>query len=469
MKRFLFWPAALLPILPLAAQIPDQAAIERAIEQAQSQVDQLDLGSLQFQLNGIMAFAPQDDRVREAADRAREAADRAREAQERIRERLDRVRETDDRNSELYRQGTSAIDDRRYDRAVDRFDRVIDSKSPRADGAYYWKAYALNKLGKRDDALAALAEIPKQFPQSRWINDAKALQVEIQQASGAGASPESQSNEDLKLLAINALINSDADRALPLLEKVLNDPKNNLGLKARALFVLAQIRSDKARDIVEQYAKSGSNPDLQARAVTYLGAFRTNDSRQALSDIYSANNDPTVRRAVLRAMMIGRDAAHLAAVAKSESNVDLRREAIRDLGMVHASAELAQLYSSETNPDLKATIIEAIWLSRDTDKLIEIARNEKDATLRGGAIQRLGMIRDPKSADALAALYSAETDKGVKMQLVAALAQTGACKPLVAAVREEKDPGLKAEGVRRLGQMRNCKEATDYLMELISK
>ena len=75
------------------------------------------------------------------------------------------------------------------------------------------------------------AEIPKQFPQSRWINDAKALQVEIQQASGTAVSPESQSDEDLKLLAINSLMNSEPDRAIPLLEKVVNDPKNNLGIK----------------------------------------------------------------------------------------------------------------------------------------------------------------------------------------------------------------------------------------------
>ena len=64
---------------------------------------------------------------------------------------------------------------------------MIEAKWSRNDGVFYWKAYALNKLGKRDEAQAALAEIPKQFPQSRWINDAKALQVEIQQAKGTGA------------------------------------------------------------------------------------------------------------------------------------------------------------------------------------------------------------------------------------------------------------------------------------------
>lgn len=408
------------------------------------------------------APAPQPPSV---DDRIRDAQDRIREAQDRVREAHDRVRELDDQ----YRDGASLIDDHRYDRAVDRFNRVIERKSPRSDGALYWKAYALEKLGRRDEALAALAEIPKQFPQSRWISDAKALQVEIQQASGAGVSPEGQSDEDLKLLAINALINTEPDRAVPLLDKVLNDPKNNLGLKARALFVLAQSRTDQGRDIVAQYAKKGANPDLQIRAISYLGAFRSKDSQQILADVYSANNDPSVRAAVLRSLMISRDTPHLFSIAKSEQNTDLRREAIRDLGIIRATPELAQLYSTESNPDLRETIIESLWMARDSDKLAEIARTEKDPRLRGAAIQRLGLMHDDKSAAMLAAMYSRETDKTVKSRILAALWQGQACKLLVDAARSEKDPALKAEAVRRLGQMRGCKEATDYLMELINK
>lgn len=451
-KRSLDFDAASLDRMKQMMKVDLQIDVQKIIRDTKAGLDRLDVQGLK-----MMAFAPQtaDDRRAEQREREREARERS--------------RDSEDRNLELYKDGTNAIDEQRYERAVDRFNRVIESKSPRSDGAYYWKAYALNKLGKRDEALAALAEIPKQFPQSRWINDAKALQVEIQQAAGTGVPPEGQSNEDLKILAINALINSDPDRAIPLLEKVLNDPKNNLGTRARALFVLAQNRSDKARDIVAQYAKSGANPDLQLRAVGYLGAFRSKDSQQILANIYAANNDVTIRRAVLRSLIMSRDTTQLASIAKTEQNVDLRREAIRELGMLRATTALAQLYSTETNADLKESIIESIWMARDEDKLLELARNEKDARLRGDAIQRLGMLRDAKSADALAALYGSESDKNVKAQIVNALWMDGGCKQLVDAMRAEKDPGLKTEGVRRLGMMKGCKDATDYLMELISK
>ncbi len=449
--------------------IIDQAAAQ--MDHAWPMLEKLEIPSFQFNflplmhLKGMdMAFLPQD-----AADRAREAQERVREAQERVRDAAERVRDREDRNVESYRSGISDIDDRKYERAIDRFDRVIENKWARADGAYYWKAYALNKLGKRDEALAALAEIPKQFPQSRWINDANALKAEIQQASGTAASPENQSDEDLRLLAINGLMNSEPERAVPLLEKVINDPKNNLGLKGRALFVLAQSRSDKARDIVAQYAKNGSNPDLQIRAVQYLGTYRSKDSQQTLADVYASVSDVSVKRAVLRSMFISHDVPHLLNAAKSESNLELRQEAIRNLGMLQATNELGQLYASETNVDLKDAMIQSLFVGKATDRLIEIAKTEKDARLRASAIHRLGTMRNEKAGEALASIYSSETDKGVKSQILQAVWMQGNCKQLVDMVRSEKDRDLKADGVRRLGQMKGCKEASDYLMELISK
>jgi len=449
------WPAELESVQKALSELQSNPNLQAQMAQAAAEVERAKaqlaaMGGSMWKVGAEMAFLPQRE-----ADRVREVRDR--------------TRETEDRNTEQYRDGINAIDEHKYDRALERLDRVIAAKWSRADGAYYWKAYALNKLGKRDDALAAVGEIPKQFPQSRWIGDAKALEQEIRQASGQGVSPENQSDEDLKLLAINALMNSEPDRAVPLLEKLINDPKNSLGIKGRALFVLAQSRSDKAREIVAQYAKSGSNPDLQIRAVQYLGTYRSKDSQQTLADVYASVADVNVKRAVLRGMMTSRDTARLFNAAKSEANPDLRREAIRDLGMLQAGNELGQLYSSESNTELKETILEGIFIGRGTDKLIEIAKSEKDAGLRGKAIHYLGTMRNDKAAEALASIYPGESDKAVKGQIVNALWMEGACKQLVDIERGEKDPALKTEGVRRLGMMKGCKEATDYLMELINK
>jgi hypothetical protein len=109
----------------------------------------------------------------------------------------------------------------------------------RADGALYWKAYALGKQGKRDDGLAAIAELRKSYANSRWLDDAKALELELRQASGQTVSPESESDEELKLMAINGLMQSDPERAMPLLEKQLQG-SGSPRVKRNALFVLAQ-------------------------------------------------------------------------------------------------------------------------------------------------------------------------------------------------------------------------------------
>ncbi|HML15927.1 MAG TPA: HEAT repeat domain-containing protein [Bryobacteraceae bacterium] len=419
---------------------------------------------------GAATISAQDPESR--MDRARERLESAlaiaQDRAARARDDVDRARDAADRLRDLYQRGQSALDNRQYDRAIESFDRVIEAKASNVDGAYYWKAYALNKLGRRDEALAALAEIPKQFPQSRWIHDAKALGVEVRQAAGQNVSPESQADEDLKLLAINVLMNSDPQRAMPMLEKVINDPKNSPGLKKRALYVLAMNRSDKARDIVAHYAKGGSNPDLQLRAVEYLGMFRTQASRQTLAGIYAATGDVNVKLSVLRSFMFSRDPADLFNAATSETNPDLRREAIHQLGILQAVNELGRLYSAEPSYEVKDAILHALFIAQAAGKLADIAKSENDARLRASAIRQLGNVRADKAADTLTAMYIGEPDKTVKTEIIQALWRQGAAQQLVAVIRAEKDPELTKEGVRRLGMMKS-KEATDYLMELINK
>ena len=45
----------------------------------------------------------------------------------------------------------------------------------------------------------------KTNPKSRWLDDAKALRVELRQASGQPVSADIQNDEELKLIALNGL------------------------------------------------------------------------------------------------------------------------------------------------------------------------------------------------------------------------------------------------------------------------
>jgi HEAT repeat protein len=189
-------------------------------------------------------------------------------------------------------------------------------KSIRADGALYWKASSLNKLGRKADALGAISDLQQKFKDSRWAKDSKALEIEVRQSSGQPVTPESQSDEELKLIALRALMNSDAERAMPIIEQMLAGP-NSPKVKDRALFVLSQSNSSRARDIIGTVAKGG-NPDLQLRAIKYLGIMGGNDNRQILADVYRASNDPAVKRSIIRSFMVSGDRTRLLGLAKAK-------------------------------------------------------------------------------------------------------------------------------------------------------
>ena len=408
------------------------------------------------------SLAPQS-----AQDKEQERRDREQEARDREQEKRDREQERLDRQQEVYDDGREALDEERYEQAEAKFNRLAQMNGPQTDAALYWKAYAENKLGKREAALTTLADMKKRFAQSRWQKDADALALEVKQSAGQPVKPADQSDEDLKIMAIQGLMNSDPERAMPLLEKVINGSASPRE-KSRALFVLAQNGSAQGREIIGRIARGQSNPELQRDAIKYLGLFGGAQSRQVMAEVYAANPDPSVRRAILRAYMLGGDREHLFAAAKSEKDESLRREAIRQLGLVHGVGELEQLYQTETSTDLRREILQAFFLAGESGKLVQAAQSEKDPELRRTAIRNLGLIHSEESSKALQTIYGRETDHRLKEEVLNAYFLQGNATALVAIARNEKDPELKKTAVSKLSLM-HSKEATDYLMELLQK
>ena len=408
--------------------------------------------------------------------------DQDQEKRDREQEKRDRDQERTERNSELYDDGREALDEDRYDKAESKFAELAALNGPQTDAALYWKAYAENRLGKRDTALATIGDLKHRFPQSRWLKDASALEIDVRQRAGQPAHPESQSDDDLKMLAIQGLMNSDPERAMPLLEKVLNGTATPRE-KSKALFVIAQSGSPQAREILGRIASGQSNPELQRKAVEYLGMFGGGESRKTLAEVYAKTSDESVKRAILKSYMISDDKADLFAAAKSEKDVTLRREAIRQLGLIHGVDELQQLYKNEITAgdapgttrfvsrgsvDVKREILQAFFLAGESNRLAEVARNEKDPELRRAAVRNLGLINSTDSANALQSIYSKETDRDVRKEVLNAYFIQGNATGLVSIARGEKDPELKKEAVSKLALMHN-KEATDYLMEILQK
>jgi tetratricopeptide (TPR) repeat protein len=375
--------------------------------------------------------------------------------------------DADDRADELYSDGREAIEDGKYDRAIDRFDRLIELKTTRTDAALYWKAYSLAKLGRRADALSVLSDLQQRFKDSRWIRDAKALELEIRQSTGQAVSPESQNDDELKLMALRGLMQSDAERAMPIIEQMLagaNSPK----VKDRALFVLSQSNSARAREIMANIAKGSGNPDMQLRAIKYLGMMGGNDNRQVLADVYRASSDVAVKRSIIRSFMVSGDRARLLSLAKTETETGLRADAVQQLGVIGAHAELSELYATESSVDVKKRIIQAMFVGGAADKLIELARTEKDMALRRTAVRNLGLMGSTKTADAIKTIYLApDSTPEIRKEAINALFIQNNGRVLVEIARAEKDPAMKKEIVSKMSVMHGSKEVTDYLMELL--
>jgi HEAT repeat protein len=385
---------------------------------------------------------------------------------ERERER-ERERQLQERETEAYESGLSALDDDRWDRAIDRFDRVISIGGAKADAAKYWKAYAQNRLGQRAEALATIAELIKSHPNSRYVSQAKQLEADVRRGTGQTVNPESQADEDLKLYAIQSLQHQDPERAVPLAEKVLGgnySPK----MKAKALFVLAQIDSPAARQVLAKTARGEINPDLKNRAIDYLGVHGGTESREVLADIYKSTADLDVKRRILRAFMVSGERQKLLTVAQSEKEPELRMEAVRQLGVMGAHDELWQLYTKETSRDVKRQILQAMFVGGNSERLIQLAKSETDPDLRRTAVRNLGLMGTRRTGEALVEIYNSDKDVEIKKAVIEGLFIQNNAEALVAIARKEGDITMKKAIVSKLSLMRS-KAAMDYLMELIDK
>jgi HEAT repeat protein len=338
----------------------------------------------------------------------------------------------------VYDQARSMIERNQYDRAIDAFNRVISGNGSQMPGAMYWKAYSLARVDRRPDALTTLAELRKQFPKSAWINDAQALELEVKQASGQSVSADTQNDDELKLLALRGLMQSDPEAALPVIEKLLSGP-SSVRIKDRALYTVSQSRSTRGRALLVGVAKGNGNPDLQLKAIRYIGQMGGPESSQALDDAYRATSEERVKREIIRSLGSANARDRLLALAKGETSADLRGEAVRQLGNMNATTELSA-----------------------------IARAETDPGVRRSAIRALGNTRGAAATDTLVALYASEQSDDNKKSIIEALGNGDRAAALVTLARGEKNPTLKASIVQRLGNMRDP-AARDYLLEILAK
>lgn len=364
--------------------------------------------------------------------------------------------------SDKFAAAEKLLDEQQWQAAQTEFSALSNAKDERQDAALYWLAYAQFKAKQSQAALKTLQALQKRHPQSRWLDDAKALRIEIKDKDGDIGEIE---DDELKLYAINALMNRPSDKAVSLLANIIQGDVSRK-LAKRALFVLSQMNKPEAFELIRTTATDDTKPVQQLEAIKVLGLSHSKKAVEVLQDIYKSSNNEEVRYRILKSFMVANAKTALLNVARTEQNDKLKTKAIKLLGHISAGEDLMVLYREPNFAKQRATIIKSIGNSGDTQTLQKIINTESDSKLKVLAIKRLGMTSAGRSGDLITRIYQQSTDDEVKAASIHALFLQSNAKALIAIIKQETNPKLKRRALKKLTLI-DSDEAIDYFTEIL--
>jgi hypothetical protein len=313
----------------------------------------------------------------------------------------------DKASNALYWQGQTALKQSDWQTALERFaelEQLLRKNEPKSvDSALYWEAYTLVQAKRTAEARTAIERLHREFPESRWTRDADSLLAQMQ--PGTKLDPGAV-DDDLADVALQGLMSAPPERALPLLKKVLAGGRS-IKVKKRALFVLSQLETDEAINVVIDTAKNGREPELRREAVRMLGTSGEKVAIERLTEIYASSTSADEKKDVIEAWLIADRKDLVLRAARDEADPAVRRKAIEILGAMGASDELRQLFDATKDERNRRAIIQSLGVAGNTSALTSIASNtalpEKE---RMEAMRSLGVAGDHGGKTTLVDLYS---------------------------------------------------------------
>jgi HEAT repeat protein len=254
-------------------------------------------------------------------------------------------------------------------------------------------------------------------------------------------------DEELALAALEGLMAQSPERALPIIKKVLAGSQTTL-VKQRALFVLSQIDSPEAQQILAQTSRS-TDAAMRREAIRSIGIGGDPKSLDALQEIYKTGNSE-VKQEVLQAWLIAgrKDAVYQAALnAKSEEEAS---EAIRMLGAMGATDELRKLGD---RPNASSGLLDAYAISGDLQSLRKIAEGSGERSVRIEAVRRLGIIDSDAARAALRDIYLRSSDEEIKDAALQGMLIAGDEQGVLTLYRAAKSSDEKRALLRYLAMM----------------
>lgn len=258
---------------------------------------------------------------------------------------------------------------------------------------------------------------------------------------------QSDADEELKIAAMEALISAPPSRALPLASKALKGDHSD-EVKERALFVLSQIDSDEAIQLILDTARQGDG-EIRLEAIRMIGIGGNDDALQSLEALY-ADGGEDVRDAVLEAYMIADDEEAVYRLAAGAKNEDDFEAAVDMLGVMNAKDQLRRLRDAV---GVSETLIDAYALSRDVDSLLALARDDSNPEQQQQAIEALGIVGGDNVDAALVDIYRNAASEAVREAALDGMLISGHDEGVLELYRSSQDPAEKRALLEQLVMM----------------
>jgi HEAT repeats/Outer membrane lipoprotein len=494
-----------IPPIPPVPQVPVQAAMELSRVGVQlAQLSELrGLASLSglSEARNLAELAYEDGRIARHAHRGARLGSVPPESWS-----------ADDPADSLYRAARDLLNRGKYAEAATAF-ADLAKRYPRSTytpDAYYWQAFSLYKTGETSKlklARSALQYQQQHYPETQTRGDADALYAQIQgalarqgdadarawvdahargvdssRAAPVGGCSSGDDDDDPRIAALNALLQMDADRAVPVLKKVLERRDAcSVSLRRKAVFIISQQHTPETEDILLSAARNDPDEDVREQAVFWLSQVGSAKAASALDSILLNSTNPDLQKKAVfalsqidspEAMRMLRDYAE-----KQGAPVEARADAIFWLsqqGHGENAGYLRTLYGQLTDEDLKDKTIFAISQIGGADNLnwlMDLAVNEQESVeIRKKALFWAGQSNDV-SLERLTALYDRMKNRDMKEQMIFVYSQRRegqALDKLIDIARHDTDPELRKKAIFWIGQSHDPK-AAQYLQEVINQ
>ncbi len=402
----------------------------------------------------------------------------------------------------LYRVARKALNDGDYRRAATLFGRIADDypSSRYAGDALYWQAFALYRRGGSGDLHSALDALDAQrskYPSAATHGDAAALTTRINGelarrgdpragmhvAAGADSATRGcpSDDDDMRVAALNALMQMDAQEALPVLRKVLaRRDACSEALRKKAVFIVAQKEDTESADILLSVARSDPSTDVRESAVFWLGQVSGERSVALLDSILMSSKDENLQdKAIFALSQHGGDRAGRILrdlITAPNTSDDIKSRAIFALGHYRGEPSdftyLRDVFPKLDKAELQEQVIQSMAQSDDPGNrrwLLGVAEDaHQDVEVRKKALFWAGQGGVP-IAD-LASMYDRMTDGALKEQVIFALSQRDereATDKLIDIARHDRNIELRKKAIFWLGQ-RDDPRVRKLLEELIN-